>query len=364
MTPKGQGSLPCPNPGCPNTVDQTAGSGRPRQYCSEACGRAYRRSRSTQCETAENDDHAVRTAEEYAQRLQAIVRLVRDGESLEALQQLTEAQRDHDDVCAAVVQQARDRKTKASDIAVALHISPDKLSRDFSTEGVGRRRQRRQSVRGPAMAPPEPVRKGPRPRDVRPGTNPCGQPSAVADTAHGPPGDSPSAALTRALSHLQRTSDKTLRALGKEAGVSASYISRVLSGERTPSWKVTRTITLACGGDPTELRPLWDAARGHRSPEPATLHAALRGLHVSAARPAYTLIQARARSRLSVEDIRDVLEGLRVPEWEVVGHLVDALRGRPETIRPLWDAAHTARTSTTRPAAGTGGPRLPASAFG
>ncbi|WP_443057548.1 helix-turn-helix domain-containing protein [Streptomyces sp. IBSBF 2806] len=94
----------------------------------------------------------------------------------------------------------------------------------------------------------------------------------------------PAAVLTRALSQLQHLSGKSRRELAHDTHVSASYVSRVLTGERCPSWKIARRLTLACGGDPAENQPLWAAARGQIPTHRQSLPAALRGLHL-AARP-------------------------------------------------------------------------------
>ncbi|MFE6775068.1 helix-turn-helix domain-containing protein [Streptomyces sp. NPDC057702] len=360
MTAKAQGSsLPCPNPGCPNTVNQSAGSGRPRQYCSEGCGRAYRKLRSSQPETADTDDYAVQVAERAARHLQDIVRLVRDGQSLNVLEKITESQLITGDLTAAVVQQARARKRKAADIAGAMSISVDKLSRDFSAESCARRQHRR--LRGSAPSAPRP-RKPPAPRG-KPGGSGGGE--SEGRTGLATPRD-PAACLTQALNHLHRASGKTLRAAGGESHVTASYLCRVLAGDRLPSWTVTRHLGLAYGVDPGDLRPLWEAAHGHETPQPPTLHAALRGLHLSAARPSPTTIRTRSGNALTVTDIRGMLDGTAVPAWEQVRHLVEALHGQAEAIRPLWRAARQAADAGRASPAPTpvAQRRLPAQAFG
>lgn len=54
-------------------------------------------------------------------------------------------------------------------------------------------------------------------------------------TSDGPPGQGPAAIIASALSHLQRKSGKTYKAIALDAQVDPSYISRILSGERMPS---------------------------------------------------------------------------------------------------------------------------------
>ncbi len=210
MTP--QDSRPCPNPGCPNTIDRTPRVGRPRQYCCDACGRAYRKRRS-QPDTIANDIHAVTVAEEFAQRAQALVGLIRSGQSLEALRHLVEAERDWLDVMAAVVQQARDRRHNASAIAAALHISPDKLSRDLSPEAVARRKHNRGKAK--VAGPPT------RTRDYRSSRNDRERPgpgNSATDAGTGPPGGDTSPVLIRAMSRLRRTRRKATALLGRRSG--------------------------------------------------------------------------------------------------------------------------------------------------
>lgn len=369
MTPKGHDRLECLAPGCRNVIEQTR-SGRRRKYCSDSCGVRYRKFRSAHPEAIDNDAYAIAVAEQYAQHAQQLSQMIRDGQPVAALQLIVTCEQDWKDVKAATVQQARDRKIKSADIATALHISPDTLSRQMTAEHISSRREHRTT---PPLSPPPPPTPGsaatgtsgayqryPRPAPAPP-PRPAG---GFPDTDNGPPADGPAATFVRALSHLQRTSEKTLRTLGREAGVDPSYVSRVLSGERLPSWKVARKLATACGGDPEDLRPLWDAARGYRVVQPASLHAALRGLHLSAARPDATLIRERTDNTLSVEDITGMLNGTRVPDWDEVDHLVGALHGQADTIRPLWTAART-----TSPHAAPPGPpgfesSLQAGAFG
>ncbi|MFB6882192.1 helix-turn-helix domain-containing protein, partial [Streptomyces noursei] len=161
----------------------------------------------------------------------------------------------------------------------------------------------------------------------------------------GPPGQDSRTALASALSHLQRASDKTLRALAVEARVSASYVSRILSGERSPSWKVTRRMVHACGGDPETVRPLWDAAHGRRLARAGSLHAALRGLYLSAACPDPAAICRSSGHALTECEVNGLLHGSLVPDWETVGAVVGVLHGRPDDIRPLWDHARLTQLS-------------------
>ncbi|MDX3853748.1 hypothetical protein, partial [Streptomyces sp. AK02-01A] len=150
MTPKGQDGLECLGPGCSNTVEQKRGSGRRRRYCCDNCGARYRN--SSRPASADSDAYAVQIAKDYAQLTQRLEQIVRDGRPDAALQLLTECGRDWLDLRAALVQQARQQKMKAADIAAALHISKDTLSRTITAEHIAGRRERR-APRLPDAAP-------------------------------------------------------------------------------------------------------------------------------------------------------------------------------------------------------------------
>ncbi|XIE81615.1 helix-turn-helix domain-containing protein [Streptomyces sp. SBR177] len=49
---------------------------------------------------------------------------------------------------------------------------------------------------------------------------------------------------------LIRTSKLTNKEVSKKIGCSASYLSRILSGERVPTWTLTRNFAQVCGADP------------------------------------------------------------------------------------------------------------------
>ncbi|KUL51409.1 hypothetical protein ADL22_06325 [Streptomyces sp. NRRL F-4489] len=383
MTPKDPGPVPCPRPGCPNVVESGTGPGRRRMYCSEACGRAVRKLRSSRRtpDTAAHDADALRLVDDMAGRLDVLRTHIRAGDALAGLRQVVELTSDLECVTAAVVRQARDRGHKGLAIAAALHISVDKVGRAYTKDRIVRKMTQRRGRRAPGPAPvpggiprqagrtdpPAPAARPDqppgRPNPPAPAARPDGEPRRAAapprrahpggeggsgrggegggrpGTESGPPGQDPGTALASALSHLQRTGGTTLRGLAAEARVSASYISRILSGERSPSWKVTRRMVHACGGDPEAIRPLWDAAHGRRPARAGSLHAALRGLYLSAACPAPEQICRTSGNALTAGEFTGLLHGSLVPDWETVGAIVGALRGRPDDIRPLWDHA-------------------------
>ncbi|MEV7091198.1 helix-turn-helix transcriptional regulator [Streptomyces sp. NPDC093085] len=327
MTPKGPAGTFCIGPGCSVTFTRKSGAGRPRLYCSDACGARYRKA-NPQADNTEDAVGAARAAGDLADLARRLLEASERGDAPRALALFCECDQALKETRKALVVLGRSSKMKTSEIAAVLHVSVDSVNR-MATTYVNRERPAPPRVPVPRIRHPEVA--SPRPR------RPAGGTGGMDGSA---PGQGPAAILTSALSHLQRISGKTHKTLALDARVDPSYISRILSGERMPSWKVTRCMTLSCGGDPAELRPLWDAARGYRVARPSTLHAALRGLHLAAAQP--TVDHLHTRTRLPAADITAALHGGRLPDWPTVKGLVTALHGQPESIRPLWDAAQAA----------------------
>jgi hypothetical protein len=75
--------------------------------------------------------------------------------------------------------------------------------------------------------------------------------------------------LGAALRALQHRSGHTLRELEKQVHVSDSSLSRYFRGDAVAPWPVVVEICRALGGDPSEIRALWEAA--DRVPDPAAL---------------------------------------------------------------------------------------------
>ncbi|MET7930520.1 helix-turn-helix transcriptional regulator [Streptomyces sp. NPDC005349] len=358
MSASDQWPISCANLDCPNTVEQAVRSGRRRRYCSDRCGRSYRKRQLADPGGTSTREYAAQVADECAQVLDVVVAHAEDGQPLAALRQLSQLNIDLKDLTSALVEQARSDKKKSPEIARAMSATPDTISRQYSAAENARRRQSRLSrLQSPQAAPlPTRSRTIPRQRTLRPaaGSEPgtAGADDATAD---------PASTFGRALSHLHRSSDKSMRVLGEEAGVSASYVSRIMSGDRLPTWRVTRRLVHALDASPEDLRPLWDAAHGQKPPSPDSLSAALRGLLLANAHPSFRQLSARINHSLSPAEIAAVIEGDQVPDWEQVKHLVAALHGRPESVLPLWNAAAVipeARNRSTFPS------RLPAGAFG
>ncbi|MGG8407320.1 helix-turn-helix domain-containing protein, partial [Streptomyces sp. 12297] len=186
-------------------------------------------------------------------------------------------------------------------------------------------------------------------RHPEPATPPPPRAAGGSPDNPGPPTGTPAATFARALSTLQRESGLSHTDLGAAARVDRSYISRIVIGERLPSWKVTRRFADACGADPEELRPLWDAARGYRPTRPGHLGALLRGMHLASGLVGADLLHARTGNQVSIDEINGLLAGTRTADWPTVEGLVTAMRAEPATVRPLWEAATTPHVPQSLP---------------
>ncbi|MFE7077807.1 helix-turn-helix domain-containing protein [Streptomyces sp. NPDC057620] len=351
MTPKDPGPAYCLNPDCGQPIGRSAGCGRPRRYCNDACGRIYRRARekSPTPDTLAHNAFARQVADDLTRLVARMLELTRAQQPLAALTLIRTVESDLEDLQAALVQQARDQRQRNADIAQCLGLPPEQLTRKLSADAVRRRMdsrplRTRSRVSLPRQAA-QPAAPAPAPQSVSAARIP-GQrrspaegeetaPSRARDPDQHP--TAPPAVLTRALSHLQRSSSKTLRELADDTEVSASYVSRILSGERHPSWKIARLLTLACGGDPAEVQPLWAAARSQAPTQRQSLPAALRGLHLAAARPHTD--QLGENTSLTAHAITGMLHGTALPAWEDVEELAHALNAEAQPLRPLWNAA-------------------------
>jgi transcriptional regulator with XRE-family HTH domain len=104
--------------------------------------------------------------------------------------------------------------------------------------------------------------------------------------------------LAPILSMLIRTAQLTNKEVSSRIGCSASYLSRSISGERVPTWALTRKFAQTCGADPEVLRTVWESeelneknretpVKPDHPPMPAAerLRTAVHTLHLRAGRP-------------------------------------------------------------------------------
>ncbi|MFF2374897.1 helix-turn-helix domain-containing protein [Streptomyces xiamenensis] len=350
------GPIPCRRPNCPNTFVRKQGAGRPQEFCSEKCRKkSHRPGKLPAADGEHRRGQSLQLSEDLLRKAEVVARLTREDTGHDADLPVRVAElagaviRDAHDLRSVSMRQARDRGTPTGALADRLHLSTDTVRKHSQPKAIDRRMRSR-------LTPSDPAEDADEPGDL---------PPPLEGLALGTQTDGPSAVLSRALSHLQRTSGRAVKAIAAQAGVSSSFISRTLSGERRPSWHITRSITRTCGGDPATIRPLWEATRGAITPSgPEAFHAALQGLHLSAAHPTPDTIHRRSRHLITMDDIHTLLQGYGVPDnWWTVDRFVYALRGQPHIFRPLWDAARTPghTPSYTIPIQT---PRLPAEAFG
>lgn len=156
----------------------------------------------------------------------------------------------------------------------------------------------------------------------------------------------PGQRLASALTLMQKGSGRRQRELAEKMGVHESYASRMLSGQRAPSWMHVKIICEACGVDAARMKPLWEVAAGVQPSEtedPVTyLRAYLQGLHYALGSPKPETILTAAQHALSAEDLDRALHGPGVPDWPVIDRLTFALQSLPTVARPLWRRAQSA----------------------
>ncbi|MEU9490053.1 helix-turn-helix transcriptional regulator [Streptomyces decoyicus] len=269
------------------------------------------------------------------------------------LQQMVE------DAEAAAIRRGRLQGDPWKVLAQPMNVSQERLRKRWTEDKLDRRLHRRRSNRERSAATPH--RQAPSKGAASPTTE-----------AHGGcvPTMTPRFQFASAVSCLQRQTGWTIKETASEAGVSASYMSRIVNGTRLPSWGIVERIHEVCGGDLTELRDLWEAAQrppapdtDNRPPAPVqrqaaqnAFHAALRGLYLSADRPHLWALRHAMHDTVTISILARTLKGSYIPDWPVVARLVFALHGRPADLRPLWQAAYQDPPQE--------GPRLAAGSFG
>jgi transcriptional regulator with XRE-family HTH domain len=271
------------------------------------------------------------------QNTEELVHRARADRTLEALALLNSVERDVELMRAALLQQARAARAPAARIAAAVGVSPGTLARRYAS---GRLSRQLAAALSTASAPGETF--------DRTGARPPRDASATAE---------PGQLFAMALSELVYGTRRSARAIALQAGVDPSYLSRVLSGERRPSWEKTESVTRACQGDVETIRALWEAAvraevtRAAGSEVPTTLWGLLRGLHLSAGRPSRQDIERLSEERVRGDDAAALLQGELRP-WPVVSAFVAALGGSPAEAMPRWGAAPAHHPATGREEAG------------
>ncbi|MEU2441764.1 helix-turn-helix transcriptional regulator [Streptomyces rubradiris] len=272
---------------------------------------------------------------------------------LEAIRHYVALQRDLDDFIAVAVRSALDRGADWADISAVTAVSVSSLKSRYAKTQVARivknRAQRRPTFAAPATdasAVPD-----------------CESPE-LPSTAKPTPRDRSHAALSRALSHLHRHSGRTVRQVALWAGISPSYVYRIMSGERFPTWSTVQRFARACDADPGNLLDLWCAANGI-APDPdqpfaralARFVGALRGMYLAQGRPPLTLLAGRLGA-VAPGELRVIaalltsrsLAGAENLSWAATAALTKVMNGDVTRARVLWQAVHQ---RASRPPHGT-----------
>lgn len=230
---------------------------------------------------------------------------------------------------AGLILRARATGTSWDLLGTVLHMSPETARRVYHARRVEQHLTR--YITRPAPTADHPVE------------DPSNTPEDEEDTVHPTPLRPPQRAANRlapVLSHLQRVSGIPLRQLGLRVKCSASYLSRVLSGERFPTWHLTERLGSALGADAEVLRQVWQSERARQttpSPQDCNLHSALRTIYAGAGHPAHRDLVTATKGLLSPHTISALLDGTQPADWPDVEQFVRALDGEPAYFRPLWE---------------------------
>lgn len=324
---------------CEGPIVQNTRTGRRRLYCSTACRRRAQRNRQARKKpvAAVQGPLGAAVAAEVRRLAQQLLDSEIRQEELGTLLERAEAiRRELDIYTAAAVQDARYRGEKWDAVARAAHVAPETARARWGPERVARMMDLHANDKRAAPARwrgSQPVRLADVPEDAA--SDGC------AEVV------SPAGQLASALTQLQVASGLTIREVADATMLSASFISRVLSGDRLPTWDLTCSLARLFQAEAAELRVLFEAAHGMtahgRQPVGvaiAQLHAAVRGLHRAAKSPTAERIEQLSAKAVTALEARRVLAGIDVPEWEVLAALVYALGGRPYDFKPLWEAVH------------------------
>ncbi|MFJ5779933.1 helix-turn-helix domain-containing protein [Streptomyces sp. NPDC093094] len=320
-------------------------TGWPGEYCSTRCRQAAHRHRQTPAPDTEHFDQALRV------KLRQIEQAARDtlealnstdADSAHALQRAVRLQVLAEHLTPNMVARTKERGASWERIAALLGMSKDNARKKFSQPN---RRTPRASLLAPTPARPSQTPAAPCPEadisgDGTDRSSPAAPPAAVPALLASTRSHSD---LATVLSSLQRASGLSLRALAGRSNLSPSFLSRMMNGERFPSWKNVAAIARACGADPEVLRRVWEDSTTRRD-TPAcapSLASALRYLHLRAGSPTPWAIAVTSNHELDQDYITGLLEGTHSGPWEDIERLVQLLDGEASFFLPLWQSETT-----------------------
>ncbi|MFF2618298.1 helix-turn-helix domain-containing protein [Kitasatospora sp. NPDC058046] len=324
----------CALESCGRAFQRPVRAGRPKQYHTTKCQKRAQRLRDKgRAAVRRTAQDAGGWGQLVAEDVHAAAGRLLDAQSRQAplvvlVARARELRGEVDHYAAAVVHDAHRGGASWSEIGAALGVEADSARRRWAPQQVEQQLVRRRGRQAAA----EPGGSGP----------------VSGEVAVRAPGPRYADHLAAALTVLQVGSEVSLQAAAEQAGCSASYVSRILAGDRVPTWPILQTLVEAFGGDPRSVRMLWELAQGIVLPGRVSLAVAadrmlwaLRGLHLAAGELPVERVCARAPG-LTEKLVRSVLEFETVPDWPVVSALATALGGRPADLRPCWEQLHYA----------------------
>ncbi|WP_407560879.1 helix-turn-helix domain-containing protein [Streptomyces sp. 184] len=344
---------------CERGFVQREGPGRKRDYCSAACRRRAQRRRSGQSGAVAPTPKrlGLAIAEELPERAAAVLAGEHGGAPLATLLERAEQlRRELDHYIAAAVVDARRSDTTWEQVAAAARVSPATARERWAEAEVERRLRRRQSDRAAEFA-----RAGRLPAPRREPESLAADMAARADTGRA------TRALAAALRSLRERARLSKLDIAEAMGHSSSYVSRILSGDRSAPWPVVRALVTACDADPAVVRLLWERAHGFVPPSRTSVgeaagrvHAAVHGLYLAAGCPRAEEV-ARACGAVTADEVAHALHGTQILDWPQLSALASALGAYPADIRPVWEAFHYASLATldAPPGAVADGPAAP-----
>ncbi|MFD7533666.1 helix-turn-helix domain-containing protein [Streptomyces sp. NPDC059849] len=298
-------------------------------------GSATDAERAARCSTAVHGMavDAVRIAETFAARASDPSAVTTD--LLECTVQLTRLM---EDTTAALVVRQRSRGEPLTDLEPVLKVSADRLRRKYPPRTVDRElatRKRPALAFGSQRAVKRAMPKKASLRD-------------------------PHQRLACALTLMWKQSGIPQRELALRMNIHRSYLSRILSGERSATLAYVELIAKECAaGTETEFATLlWKIAADApvSTTDPVhTLRTYFQALNYAAGSPREDRLLSSTRRSITAADLRRAFHGPGVPQWAVYHRLATALQSKPEIALPLWRNATHGRGP---------GSSLPADAFG
>jgi transcriptional regulator with XRE-family HTH domain len=299
-----------------------------------------------------------------------LARLLQSLDGEEPLHRIAQLQEQLDGLTAGIVGRARYRRVTWATISSILGVSED-TARHRYTERYILRRLTRFNRSETTLTTLAGLYSSTGPRSTEPADTladsdtPADAGDPGGDRGDGPdqsaPVESSGAAYNRLspiLSMLIRSAQLTNKEVSSRIGCSASYLSRILSGERVPTWTLTRKFAQTCGADPEVLRTVWESEKLSQKtrepdtpdpddpPMPATeqLRTAVHTLHLRAGRPAPSDIAVASRWLLSTAAVASILETTVLPHRDVLKTFVRVLGGDTDHFTLLLDNAHQEAT--------------------